>query len=670
MNIRRMVSVSLFSLLTVLLSCGGPHPAANISLSSLFSDHMVLQRDMTIPVWGTAKPNGLVTVEIMDQKVNTLSTDNGEWKVLLKPLRAGGPYELNITGIDTFVIRDVLVGEVWLGSGQSNMEMPLASWGKVQNYEQEIAEANYPNIRLFQVNRKMSLKPENEVPADGWRVCSPENIPNFSSTAYFFGRTLHKELNVPIGLIHSSWGGTIIEAWMSADALEPIPGFQQKIVQLNDIAEIIKTKHGDIAGDDLFKMIKKEWQNEVQKKDRGLHDPAGEWSSIQIDKSGWNKMDLPNTWENGGLPGLDGIVWFRRVVDIPSSWIGKEVALNLSAVDDIDRTFFNGVLVGRTEGWDTPRSYAIPGGLIKAGKNVIVVRVQDNQGGGGIWGDPNLLNLSQSGQEVMSLAGEWDFKVGLDWNELITPALNPNSPNYPTLLSNAMIEPLIPYALRGVIWYQGESNTGRAYQYRELFPRLIRDWRRRWNQGEFPFLFVQLANFMAVKDQPAEDSWAELREAQLMALNEPSTGMAVAIDVGDANDIHPKNKQEVGRRLALNALKIAYGQDIAASGPIYESMRIENDRIRLKFTNIGDGLVLKNEKPLNGFSIAGEDRVFRWADAAIDGNDVLVWDPHIKNPVAVRYAWASNPVCCLYNSAGLPASPFRTDAWNGITEHQ
>jgi sialate O-acetylesterase len=631
---------------------------------------MILQRDMNVPVWGTAEPNGLVTVEIMDQKLNTLSSDKGEWKVLLRPLRAGGPYELKISGLDTFVIHDVLVGEVWLGSGQSNMEMPLAGWGKVQNYEQEIAEARYPNIRLFQVNRKMSLKPENEVPADGWQVCSPENIPNFSSTAYFFGRTLHKELNVPIGLIHSSWGGTIIEAWMSADALEPIPGFQQRIGQLNDIAERIKAKHEAISGDDLFKMIKREWQNEVQKKDRGLHDPAGEWSSIEIDKSGWNKMELPNTWENGGLPGLDGIVWFRKVVDIPGSWIGKEVALNLSAVDDIDRTFFNGVLVGHTEGWDTPRSYAIPENLIKEGKNVIAVRVQDNQGGGGIWGDPNLLNLSLSGREVMSLAGDWDFKVGLDWNELIKPALNPNSPNYPTLLSNGMIEPLIPYALRGVIWYQGESNTGRAYQYRELFPRLIQDWRRRWGQGNFPFLFVQLANFMALKDQPAEDSWAELREAQLMALNEPYTGMAVAIDVGDANDIHPKNKQEVGRRLALNALKIAYGQDVTASGPIYEGMQIENDRIRLKFTNIGDGLVLKNEKRHSGFSIAGEDRVFRWAEAAIDGNDVLVWDRHIRNPVAVRYAWASNPVCRLYNSAGLPASPFRTDGWNGITEHR
>jgi sialate O-acetylesterase len=522
--------------------------------------------------------------------------------VLLEPLKAGGPHELKITGKDTYVIRDVLVGEVWIGSGQSNMGMPLAGWGEVEHYEQEIAEASYPNIRLFQVNRKMSLKPEKEVPADGWRGCSPENIPEFSSTAYFFGRTLHKELDVPVGLIHSSWGGTIIEAWMSPESLQTIPGFQQKILKLHDIIETLQAKYSVLSVDDLFELIMKEWQDEIRKRDRGLNDLAGNWASVEVDTSGWKKMELPNNWENEGLPGLDGIVWFRKEVEIPRSWIGKEMTVNISAVDDIDYTYFNGVLIGSTDGWDAPRSYQVPKDLIKAGKNVITVRVQDNQGGGGIWGDPALFELSINGQKSHSLAGLWDYRVGLDWIELSTPALNLHNPNFPTLLSNAMIEPLIPYAIRGVIWYQGEANTGRAYQYRELFPLLIRDWRKRWNQGDFPFLFVQLANFMSVKDQPAEDSWAELREAQLLTLSEPNTGMAVAIDIGDADDIHPKNKQEVSRRLALNALKIAYKQDIVASGPIYASMQTEGDKIRMRFFNIADGLVIKNGGDLKGMA--------------------------------------------------------------------
>jgi sialate O-acetylesterase len=669
MDIRRIASVSFFSFFIALFSCRGPQPAANISLPILFSDHMILQRDVNVPVWGTADPNGAVTVEFIDQKVSAISDDTGEWKVLLEPLTAGGPHELRIIGKDTYVIRDVLVGEVWLGSGQSNMEMPLAGWGEVENYEQEIAEASYPNIRLFQVDHRMSLKPRKEVPADGWRVCSPENIPEFSSTAYFFGRTLHKKLDVPVGLIHSSWGGTIIEAWMSAESLQSIPDFQQGIVKLTNIAETLQEQHSVPSDDDIFKLIMKQWQDEIPKLDRGLNDPDGNWASFELDTSDWNTMMLPNNWENEGLPGLDGIVWFRKEVDIPSFLTGESMTVNISAVDDIDTTYFNGVLIGSTEGWNTPRSYTVPKDLIKAGPNVITIRVQDNVGGGGIWGDPGLFKLSLDGQKSISLAGPWDYRVGLDWIELSTPALNPYNPNFPTLLSNAMIEPLVPFAIRGVIWYQGEANTGRAYQYRELFPRLIRDWRKRWDQGDFPFIFVQLANFMSMKAHPGEDSWAELRESQLLALSEPNTGMAVSIDIGDADDIHPKNKQEVGRRLALNALKIAYKQDTVASGPIYAGMRTEGNTIHLQFINIADGLVVKNGAALKGFAIAGEDRVFRWAEATIDGDTVILWHPQIKDPVAARYAWASNPICNLYNSAGLPASPFRTDDWPGITEH-
>jgi len=650
----------------ILFSCQSPQPATNIKLPKLFTDHMVLQQEMNVPIWGTANPGGLIAIQFLNQKVKTVANAAGEWNVKLKPLKAGGPFELKIIGQDTIVIQDVLVGEVWIGSGQSNMEMPLAGWGQVLDFEKEIAEANYPNLRLFQVNRTVSLTPKKIIPADGWKTCTPENIPEFSSTAYFFGRKIHKELDLPIGLIHSSWGGTIVETWMSPQSLEAYPEFRTRISQLNNIQKRFEKDYQDKSPDQIFDVMMQEWYKELLSKDRGLKNPDGKWFKNSINVSNWKTMSLPANWENEGLPGLDGIVWFRKEVDLPASWVGKELTLHLSAVDDIDSTYFNGKLIGTNDVWDAPRDYSIPKDLVKQGKNYITVRVQDNQGGGGIWGDPDLLKISANNKSI-SLAGEWYYNIGLDWNELTSIPLNPNNPNHPTLLSNGMIEPLIPFAFRGAIWYQGESNAGRAYQYRTLFPGLLRDWRQRWGQGDFPFLFVQLANFMATKEEPEDDSWAELREAQFKTLDEPNTGMAVAIDIGDAEDIHPKNKQEVGRRLALNALKIAYNKDIIPSGPLYQSFKIEGNKIRLTFNNIGDRLKIKDGDELKGFAIAENNKKFYWAKAKIEGNEVVVWHPEIKTPVAVRYGWAANPICNLYNSADLPASPFRTDDWPGIT---
>lgn len=669
----RMYKTSPFSLsltgiilLTVfLLSCQPPQPAAYLEIPALFTDHMVLQQDVPLPVWGRATPGGLVTVQFREQIIRTFADEQGHWQVSLKPFKAGGPYTLHIIGRDTLTLKDVLVGEVWLCSGQSNMEMPLAGWGKVLNYEEEISKANYPDIRLFTVKRTMRLKPGQTINSEGWKRCAPQTVADFSATAYFFGRELHQSLHVPIGLVHSSWGGTIIEAWMSAAALDSFPEFKQRLQNLQDF--IARHQSAVEKEEDWFILAEQAWDEEVRVRDRGLTDPGGRWSQVDWDARDWKTMNLPTVWEEAGLPGLDGVVWFRKEINLPRILRGRRLTLQLGAVDDVDSTYFNSVLIGGQDGWNAPRTYLVPGELVRAGKNVITVRVRDNRGNGGIWGDPDLLKLSGPGRRQFPLAGAWQYRVGLDWNELATPTLTPGNPNYPTQLSNGMIEPLIPFALRGAIWYQGESNVSRAYQYRRLFPALIRDWRKRWQQGDFPFLFVQLANFMPLKDEPGEDSWAELREAQLLTLQQPNTAMTVATDIGDADDIHPKNKQEVGRRLALGALRVAYDRKMIHSGPIYHSMQREGNKIRLLFDYVGEGLVIKNGPPLIGFAIAGSDRQFRWAKAELDGNEVVVWHEEVPNPVAVRYAWAANPRGNLYNSAGLPASPFRTDDWPGIT---
>ena len=657
-----------FTFAILLLACQMQQPATNIKPAKLFTDHMVLQRELPVNIWGSADSNGIVNIEFNGQNQAAVSDQEGNWKATLNPMEAGGPYEMKIIGQDTIILKDILIGEVWIGSGQSNMEMPLAGWGQVMNYEQEIADAKYPRIRLFQIRRTIGLQPERSIPSDGWEVCTPENIPEFSATEYFFGRELYKKLNVPIGLIHSSWGGTIIEAWMSSQSLIDFPEYQNQIEQLKKISKRFEEKYQDQKIESMFAAMLKEREAEINRKERGMNDPAAKWSEVNIDMSQWKSMQLPDLWENKGLSGLDGIVWFRKEVELPKAWAGKDLELHLSPVDDIDSTYFNGVFVGTHTVYNEPRVYLIPKDLVKTGKNTIAVKVRDDRGGGGIWGDPKLLKISLNESTSISLAGEWYYRVGLNYNELDNLSINPNNPNYPTLLSNAMIEPLIPISFRGAIWYQGESNAGAAYKYRSLFPMLIRDWRQRWGQGDFPFLFVQLANYKEMKDQPGEDDWAELREAQLMTLKETNTGMAVTIDIGDAKDIHPKNKQEVGRRLALNALKIAYGKDVVFSGPLYKSMKINGNKIELTFDNIADGLKISDGKVLKGFSIAGADRQFKWAEAKIDNSQVVVQHPEINNPVAVRYAWASNPICNLVNSADLPASPFRTDDWPGITQ--
>jgi sialate O-acetylesterase len=643
-----------------------------LRLPTLFADHMVLQRSEKVPVWGWASPGTKVIVAVAEQKKQTKANKAGRWETKVGPFPAGGPHTMTITaGDESIALEDILIGEVWVCSGQSNMEMPLKSgWASVINADEEIAKANYPNIRLFDVINTTSLTPLTDAPtAAGWTACTPETTAPFSAVGYFFGRHLHEELGIPIGLIHSSWGGTPAEAWTSTDTLKTLPDYayvpEWLAAAVKDQPELERE----------YKQALDAWLAKFAANDKGSQNGSMVWSKPTLDIADWKTMDLPVLWEEAGLPGMDGTVWFRKDIDLPADWAGKDLQLRAGQIDDMDITWFNGEQVGATmeDGkYNVQRNYTVPGALVKAGRNTVVVRVVDTGGGGGIYGDAaGLAVTSKESGAALSIAGPWRYAVGGDLSNLPPKPQTPpgaNNPHTPSVLYNAMINPLIPYRIKGAIWYQGESNAGRAHQYRTLFSSMIQDWRKQWDQGDFPFFFVQLANFQAVKAQPAEDSWAELREAQNLALKLPNTGVAVAIDIGEADDIHPRNKQDVGKRLALAARHVAYGQELVYSGPRYQSMQTEGNTIRVRFNHTGSGLLSSDGAELQGFAIAAEPGKFHWAQARIDGDSVVVSSEDVANPVAVRYAWATNPECNLTNREGLPASPFRTDTWPGITE--
>ncbi|HWW74231.1 MAG TPA: sialate O-acetylesterase, partial [Pyrinomonadaceae bacterium] len=502
-------------------------------------------------------------------------------------------------------------------------------------------------------------KPHDTVNAR-WAVCTPANITQggwggFSAVAYFFGRRLHKDLNVPIGLIHSSWGGTAAEGWVSPEVISTLPEF---VPVVNNLAQAWADSKQPPANFD--EALAAWWA----KNDPGS---AAKWADPSLDASDWKTMRLPTYWEDAGLPGFDGVVWFRRTFELPADWAGRDLLLSLGPVDDVDTTFVNGVPVGGLSQWDAQRTYHVNARLLKPGTNTIAVRVLDGGVGGGIYGKPEQLNIGPAEDAApISLAGEWRYRVSVPLAELKEqpPRSGGNDFSVPVIRYNGMIAPLVPYAIKGAIWYQGETNVGRAPQYEKIMALLVRDWRARFRSGDFPFLVVQLANFLERRDAPVDSEWARLREAQLhVSRDVPHSGLAVTIDIGEAKDIHPKDKQDVGERLALAALANVYGRKIEYSGPLYKSMKVEGDRVRLAFEHAEGGLVAKGGGPLKGFAVAGDDGRFVWANAVIEGKEIVVSSPEVKRPAAVRYGWADNPEVNLYNGAGLPASPFRTDDW-------
>ncbi len=569
---------------------------------------------------------------------------------------ASAPYQLTVKGKTVSRLDNVLVGEVWICSGQSNMEFTVRS---ANNADKEIAGAEYPQIRHIKVPNAIGAAPEEDIKGGEWKVCGTEAVGDFTAVGYFFARELYNELKIPVGLINTTWGGTHVETWTSREAFESSDEFNSMIASMPSLNL-----------DSLGKVRKEAMQKKVEALQGHLDNTTNFnlWKNISVNDNNWPKMKLPVLWEQQQLGDLDGVVWFRKTIDLTAEDTGKGATLELAMIDDHDITYVNGIVAGSTDAYNVKRKYVIPAGVLKEGKNVIAVRVEDTGGGGGIYGDSSDMKLTIN-NKVISFAGDWKFRI-----ESITGGASSVGPNsYPTLLFNAMVNPLIPYAIEGVLWYQGESNAGRAYQYRKAFPLMITDWRKQWNQGNFPFYFVQLASFNAGNgDSKNGSTWAELREAQTMTLSLPSTGMSITTDIGEANDIHPKNKQDVGKRLAAIALHNVYEKDIVYSGPMYKSMKTEGNKIVLSFANIGTGLITKDKYGyLKGFEIAAADKQFRFAKAYVEGDKVAVYNDSVSNPVAVRFGWADDASDNnLYNKEGFPALPFRTDTWQGITEKE
>lgn len=624
---------------------------ANIRLPKLLGSNMVLQRDKVITIWGWGDVGEKVTVQFNKQIKTTKADKLGKWSLNLDAEAAGGPFTMILKGKNTIILKNILVGEVWVCSGQSNMEWPVSA---AANATEEIKNAKYPMIRHFTVQKSIASLPQEEVNGGDWQVCSPETVGDFTAVGFFFAREVFQKTNIPIGLVHTSWGATHSETWTSRDALANSDEYKDVIAKMPtlDLVATARKKNEDLSKRLAVMNISLGAENRM------------DWASKQLDDSGWPTLGVPELWERK-LGEVDGVIWYRKTVNIDREDAGKAATLQLSMIDDWDITYVNGLNIGATDAHNVERSYSIPEKVLVAGDNIVAVRVTNAGGNGGIYGEAEKIKLVTSSGKSIALAGDWKFYVE---NLQVSRYIGPNT--YPSLLYNAMLHPILNYSIRGVLWYQGEGNTERSYQYRKAFPLMIQDWRKGFKQGDFPFYFVQLAGFNAGNDEAHGSKWAELREAQTMTLSLPNTGMAVTTDISEANNIHPRNKQDVGKRLAALALNRLYNKSVTDSGPMYLSKKLENRNIRITFTNVGAGLMVRDKYGyLKGFEVAGIDHEFYYAKAWLEGNEVVVSSDVVTEPVEVRFAWADNPEDAnLFNKNGFPAVPFRTDMWRGITE--
>ncbi|WP_276500141.1 sialate O-acetylesterase [Terrimonas pollutisoli] len=646
---------------------------AQVSLPKVFGDNMVLQRGIAIPVWGMAKPGSVVIAKLGTERISAKADKEGKWMLYFPKRKEGGPYELEIfesgKAQTTIKFKGILIGDVWLASGQSNMEWQVQQvqankdianliHGDKSLYEQsnttnkESNSANYSQIRFFMVEHDKKLSPQQDVLSGTWKICDTVSVRNFSAVAFYFARKIHNDQNVPIGIIQSTWGGTPIESWTSREMLLTSSISKAQAISNDTLSS------NDFVNDSL---------NLVRFWDIVYHPQNNTDKIIPVpdyNDADWTKIEMPNVIKDFGIGHYEGMMWLRKKITLPESFTGKDLTLNIGHPEMNYSLYFNGEEICKTIWNSNPKQfYTIPAKLVKNGENTISLRIAMLWGGGGL--NPPAENIYISdGSSKISLAGMWLYKKDI---EPAIPKIR-NYHYYPTVLFNAMINPLIPYGIKGFLWYQGEANDTAAYDYRKLFPMFIRDWRQRWKQGNLPFLYVQLANYKKRQSLPSESEWAELREAQTLTLLQPNTGMACIIDIGEADNIHPMNKQEVGRRLALIADKLVYKKNVIASGPLYKSFQKEGNRIRINFTNTGSRLSTKDGKEVTGFAIAGKNKQFYWATAMIKGNEIIVFSDRVDEPVAVRYAWADNPECNLINVEGLPAIPFRTDEWKGKTQ--
>lgn len=640
MSILKIIPVAFVVCLTSINSF------ATVKLAVIFQSNMVLQRDKEVFIWGFADKGEQIALDFNGKNYGAITTNDGKWKVNLPPQSAGGPFKIIVTGKNNSItLENILFGDVWICGGQSNMQYTLDQIGYTPF---DTASIRKSNIRLFTVSIDMDYVPKNDLAGGTWKVANAQTIKNFSATAYFFGKHLHDSINVPIGLISDNLGATSVETWMSGEALSKYPQFNNYYKTYLQPAKSFK----EITA--AFEKSKPDWEKNFYLKGQGIEQ---KWHLPETDVSGWKTIEIPNWWEDKGLNDFDGAVWFRKTFDLPKNFNGQTFSLALHQIDDYDIVWVNGQKVGEGYGNLNWRNYQVPASMLKPEGNVVVVRVFDVGGKGGIYTNPIWWNPM--------LTGQWLFKPDYKIDASKFPkaqVVNVSPFSTPAILYNANIDPITSLAVKGFIWYQGESNASRAFEYRQLFPEMINDWRKQFKQGDLPFLFVQLANYMEEPTTPGESDWAELRDAQAAALKLPNTGMAVAIDIGEANDIHPKNKMDVGKRLALAALEVAYNSKTKRAGPTYKSMKIEGDRIVIQFATSGKLVTKDKYGYVRGFAIAGNDNKFYWAKAQIRDRSIIVYSDKVMKPIAVRYAWADNPGSLdLYDSGGLPAAPFRTD---------
>jgi len=621
----------------------------DVRLPKLIGDGMVLQRNAEINIWGWADPDEAVAVVFDETSYNTKTDSSGNWSIKLSKRSAGGPFTMTIRGKNTLTVKDILIGDVWLCSGQSNMELPVAR--VMDMFSKEVKTYTNPMIRYITVPLAYNFhQPQSDIQATSWKTLTPENAMSFSAIAYFFAKDLYEKIKIPIGLINSSVGGSPAEAWISEEGLKSFPMYlnDMRICQNDEYVSNVKS---------LDRKRWNIWNSVLSKQDAGLNETK-QWFEVDYDDSSWNKTDLfDNYWGNDGLNPVNGSFWFRKTFEVPESKEGKTAVLRLGSIVDADSVYINGIFVGTTSYRYPPRIYQIPEGLLKKGENQITIRLFSYSGYPEFVKDKPYKIVFDDTE--INLEGEWKYKSG-------TPMPSLQGETFfhykPVGLYNGMIAPLLNYKIKGVLWYQGESNTGRYNEYQSLLSTLIGDWRYRWNQSDLPFFIVQLANFMQAYKYPTESNWAALRDAQLQVSQTVSnTGLAVTIDLGEWNDIHPLNKKEVGRRLSLLVQNMVYkDESVVSNGPVYKSMTIEGNKIILSFEEETNNLQPVEE--LKGFAIAGKDEKFVWAKAIINNNKVIVWNDDVLNPVIVRYAWADNPEGAnLRNKEGLPASPFQTN---------
>jgi sialate O-acetylesterase len=623
---------------------------AQVKLPQIVRDSMILQRDIPVNIWGWGAVNEKVSVKFNGKTYKTKGNAEGKWSIKLPATKAGGPYTIDIIASNKISIKEILFGDVWFCSGQSNMVHQLNIHDVT--YAKEIAEANDPQIRQFWIPTLTSLQGAQEnLPSGFWKAAVGEDIRPFSAVAYFFAKNISEKYKIPVGIINASVGGTPIEAWTSEEGLKDFAALQTTITKNKDTAYLNSLNRRPTNMPRMAPPV-----------DAGLSGTI-KWFDVNYIPKGWRNINIPGYWEDQGIKDLNGVVWYRKEIDIPASMVGKATKVFLGRIVDADELYINGVRVGNTTYQYPQRRYAIPANVLKAGKNIFVVRVTNNAGKGGFVPDKPYCIFA--GNDTVDLKGTWQYKVGLMNRPFAGGGFGGggiNAQNQPTALYNAMVAPVINYSIKGFCWYQGESNAGKPQEYGALQTAQIHDWRNKWRQGELPFLYVQLPGFMDYNYLPSESGWAVLRQQQLNTLAVPNTAMAVAIDLGEWNDIHPDNKKDVGIRLALAARKLAYNENIVYSGPLFQSAQIDGSKIIVSFQHTGSGLITNDGEELSEFAIAGADKKFVWAKAKIEGDKIVVWSDEVKEPMYVRYAWADNPVNPnLYNKEQLPASPFTTE---------